>query len=37
VDTQVIALIATYDLTRGKTKRTRKADAAEDEQNRIKN
>lgn len=37
VDTQIIALIASYNLTRGKTKRTRKADAAEEEQGRIKN
>lgn len=37
VDTQVIAVIFNYSLTRGKTKRTRKADAADEEQGRIKN
>ena len=37
VDTQIVALIFNYSLTRGKTKRARKADGAEEEQERIKN
>lgn len=37
VDTQVIGLILNYSFSTGKTKRARKADAAEDEEGRIKN
>jgi len=37
VDTQVIALIFNYNISAGKAKKMRKADAADDEQGRIKN
>jgi hypothetical protein len=37
VDTQVIGLVFNYSLSQGKTKHARKADAADEEQGRIKN